>query len=141
MEQLNTNIPPQSCSKPQPREWSIKEIRDMCQEKLGKRPCWYQIQIALELRSGRDVVGCARTGAGKTLSFWIALLMTLAEGREGMIFVVTALNLLGKQNASELEKIGIKAVALNKETAKTPIFQVRLSIDLKIQTHQRPSYL
>ena len=78
-----------------PREWSVKEIHDLVQEEFGKRPCWYQIKIALVLHAGKDVVGCAATGAGKTLSFWIALLMALADGENKMIFVVTPLNLLG----------------------------------------------
>jgi len=30
---------------------------------------------ALALYEGKDVVGCAPTGAGKTMSFWITLLM------------------------------------------------------------------
>jgi len=44
----------------------------------------------------------AATGAGKTLSFWIALLIVLEEGEDKMIFIVTPLNLLGKQNVEML---------------------------------------
>ncbi|KAG6824263.1 hypothetical protein H0H92_007515 [Tricholoma furcatifolium] len=104
-----------------PREWSIKDIRDLVEKRFGKRPCWFQIKVALALRSGKDVVGCAATGAGKTLSFWIALLMALAEGEDKMIFVVTPLNLLGKQNATTLEKAGLRATAVSSENANTTI--------------------
>ena len=58
-----------------PREWTVKEIRDLVSAKLGKCPCWLQIKIALALYAKKDVVAVAATGARKTLSFWIALLM------------------------------------------------------------------
>ena len=80
------------------REWSVEKVRDLVQAKFGKRPCWYQVKTALALYAGKDVIGCAPTGAGKTLSFWIPLLMALEEGRDAMTIVVTPLNLLGKQN-------------------------------------------
>lgn len=85
-----------------PRNWSIKDIRDLVESKFGKRPCWFQIKVALALRAGKDVAGVAATGAGKTLSFWIPLLMALEEGQDKMIVVVTPLNLLGKQTEMQL---------------------------------------
>ena len=43
-----------------------KRIRDIVTEaKFGKRPCWYQVKTALAIYEGKDVVGCASTGAGK----------------------------------------------------------------------------
>ena len=110
-----------------PREWTIKEIRSLVQEKFGKRPCWYQIKVALALRAGKDVVSCAATGAGKTLSFWIALLMALADGEDKMIFVVTPLNLLGKQNVTTLEKAGLSAIAVSSENASATVYKVSSS--------------
>jgi superfamily II DNA/RNA helicase len=80
------------------RSWTIKDICDLVQQKFHRRPCWFQVKVVLALNAGKDVVGCAATGAGKTLSFWIPLLMALKEGKDKMIFVVTPLNLLGKQN-------------------------------------------
>ncbi|KAG6805668.1 hypothetical protein H0H92_014517, partial [Tricholoma furcatifolium] len=62
------------------REWPIQKIRDLVMEKFGKRPCWFQVKVALALRAGKDVIGCAATGAGKTLSFWMAL----ADGEDKM---------------------------------------------------------
>src|SRR6266498_4269436 len=49
--------------------WTIQKIRDLIQARFGKRACWYQVQTALALYEGKDVVGCAPTGAGKTMSF------------------------------------------------------------------------
>jgi hypothetical protein len=37
------------------------------------------------LYAGKDVIGCAPTGTGKTLSFWIPLLMALEEGITGQM--------------------------------------------------------
>ena len=90
-----------------PREWTVQEVRNLIQVKFGKRPCWYQVKTALALYAGKDVIGCTPTGAGKTLSFWIPLLMALEDSRDAMTIVVTPLNLLGKQNEVLLEKAGI----------------------------------
>ena len=106
------------------RDWSIKDIRDLVWKKFNKRACWFQIKIALALREGKDVVGIAATGAGKTLSFWIPLLMALEEGRDSMIVVVTPLNLLGKKSVEELSAAGIKAVAIDSKTATASVFKV-----------------
>ena len=77
-------------------DWTTIKIRDLVQTTFGKWPCWFQIKVAQALYAGKDVIGCAPTGAGKTLSFWIPLLMALKEGEDKMTFVVTPLNLLGK---------------------------------------------
>ncbi|KAK7682120.1 hypothetical protein QCA50_014706 [Cerrena zonata] len=105
------------------REWSIEDIRDLVMKRFGKRACWFQIQIALALRKGKDVVGIAATGAGKTLSFWIALLMAIEEGRDSMVVVVTPLNLLGKKNVEELSAVGISAVAVDSKSATPGVFK------------------
>ena len=109
-----------------PREWTVKEIRDLVMAKLGKRPCWLQIKITLALYAKKDVVAVAATGAGKTLSFWIALLMALEEGQDKMIFVVTPLNLLGKQNVEALDsdRAELSAIAVSSENANPATFEV-----------------
>jgi superfamily II DNA/RNA helicase len=78
-------------------QWSAKRIRELVEARFHKCACWLQIKIALHLHNKKDV-GVAATGAGKTLPFWIPLMMALEEGQDKMIFVVTPLNLLGKQN-------------------------------------------
>ena len=62
-------------SESETHNWTIKRIRDITKAKFGKQPCWYQVKTALAIYEGKDVVGCAPIGAGKTLSFWIPLLM------------------------------------------------------------------
>ena len=93
-----------------PHEWSIKEICDLVKKKCGNHPCWYRIKVALALHAEKNVVSCAATGAGKTLLFWIALLMALSDGKDKMIFIMTLLNLLEKQNVTALEKVGLSVM-------------------------------
>lgn len=104
--------------------WSVESIRELVQQRFHKRACWYQIQVAKALYEGRDVVGCAPTGAGKTLSFWIPLLMALADNRDKMTFVITPLNILGKQNEQQLLDAGLPAIAVSKENANEATFAV-----------------
>ena len=76
--------------------WTIQRIWDITEAKFGKRPCWFQIQTALAIYEGKDIVGCAPTGAGKTLSYWIPLLMALEDKKNKMSFVVTPTQLVRK---------------------------------------------
>jgi ATP-dependent DNA helicase RecQ len=108
--------------------WTIQKIRDLTQAKFGKRACWYQVQTALALYEGKDVVECAPTGAGKTMSFWIPLLMALEDGHDRMSVVVTPLNLLGKQNAKVLDEGGLAAIAVSKDNASRETFNVSLQL-------------
>jgi superfamily II DNA/RNA helicase len=107
------------------RSWTVKEIRDLVERKLCKRPCWFQIKIALAIFQKKDVVGTAATGSGKTLTFWIALLMALEDGEDVMEFIITPLNILGKQTIQDLEVAGIKSIAVSKENANAQTFKVR----------------
>ena len=59
------------------RAWSTQDVRNLVQNKFRKRPCYFQIKVAQTLYAGKDVVACAPTGAGKTLTFWIPILMAL----------------------------------------------------------------
>ncbi|KXN81646.1 hypothetical protein AN958_04068 [Leucoagaricus sp. SymC.cos] len=104
-------------------DWTVERIHALIESYFHKRPCWYQIKVAQALFKRRHVIGCAATGAGKTLSFWIALLMARADGHERTAFVVTPLNLLGKQNADMLMKAGISAIAMSHENANDQVFK------------------
>ena len=97
------------------RSWTIKEIQDLMETQLGNRPCWFQIQIALPIYNKKDVNGTAAIGSGKTLSFWIALLMVLEDGEDRMGLIVTPLNILGKQTIQDLAGAGINAIVVSKE--------------------------
>lgn len=104
------------------RKWTVKEIRDLVQAKFNKRPCWFQVKVAMALYAGKDVVACAPTGAGKTLTFWIPVLMAIADGLDKMTMVVTPLNLLGKQNVTSLSNVGLSAIAVDRKNANVKTF-------------------
>lgn len=106
---------------------SIERIRAVSQEKFKKRPCLWQVKAAQKLLEGRDVVCCVRTGAGKTLSFWLPIAMSMEEGEEKISVVVTPLNLLGKQNESQLVEAGIPAIAVSRLNARRETFKVSAS--------------
>jgi superfamily II DNA helicase RecQ len=97
--------------------WTTDRIIDLVQRRFNKRPCYYQIEVAKALYAGRDVIGCAPTGAGKTLSFWIPLLMAQEEKQQRILFVVSPLNVLAKQNVSVLLDAGISAIAVAAENS------------------------
>ncbi|KAF5345687.1 hypothetical protein D9758_013077 [Tetrapyrgos nigripes] len=100
------------------------KIRKLVEEKTGKKLCWWQIKTALAIYDGKDVVGVARTGAGKTMSFWIALMMSRAEGCDDVTVVVTPLNLLGKQNAIQLNDGSfLSAIAVSKENSNAQTYK------------------
>ena len=100
---------------------------------FGVKPCLWQVKVAQALLKGdKDVVCTVGTGMGKTLGFWIPLLFR----PDGIQIVVTLLNLLGRQNTSSLLKAGIKAVAINVETATPTNFAVSPSINLHLLEHR-----
>ncbi|KAI5982246.1 P-loop containing nucleoside triphosphate hydrolase protein [Pisolithus albus] len=91
-----------------------QQIRRHVQDKFGIRPCHWQLQVARALLNGdKDIVCIAGTGMGKTLGFWIPILFHPG----GIQIVVTPLNALGRQNVASLARAGIKAIAINAETA------------------------
>ena len=49
-------------------------------------------QIKVALYEGNNFIACAATGAGKTLTFWILLLITLGDGMKDLtVIIVTPL--------------------------------------------------
>jgi ATP-dependent helicase YprA (DUF1998 family) len=104
--------------------WTTERITELVLRRFDKRPCWYQLEAAKAFYAGRDVIGCAPTGAGKTLSFWIPLLMAQEEKAKKILFVISPLNVLAKQNVETLTKVGISAIALAAENATAHTFTV-----------------
>ncbi|EPQ58923.1 P-loop containing nucleoside triphosphate hydrolase protein, partial [Gloeophyllum trabeum ATCC 11539] len=110
------------------QKWTFKRIRDLVQAKLGKRPCLWQMKVALALYEGKkDVVAVAPTGAGKTLSFWIPLLMVLEDGQDKTGVIITPLNLLGKQSA-ESELLARAGISGDVEAGKHRVLVVNPEI-------------
>ena len=100
---------------------SIDEMRERARKKLGYEPCLWQLRIVEALlKRDKDIVLIAETGGGKTLTF----MLPLEFCQEGIIIVITPLNLLGKQNVDTLTKMGIRGIALSAETATRENFRV-----------------
>lgn len=118
----------QPAQTPPRQEWTVQRIRDLSQRVFGKRPCWLQVKITLALHAKKDVIGVAATGAGKTLSFWLALLTALEDGEDKMVIVITPLNLLGQQNTKQLTAAGLSSVAVTKENNKPETYKVTRNI-------------
>ncbi|GBE79278.1 hypothetical protein SCP_0204760 [Sparassis crispa] len=99
-------------------------IRDLVKAKFNKRACLFQIKVAQALMERQnDVVAIAATGFGKTLSFWIPLLMALEDGEDKLIIIVTPLNILGKQNVNLLQRANIQAMAIDARNATNEVFE------------------
>jgi superfamily II DNA/RNA helicase len=72
--------------------WTTARITDLVKRRFKKRPCWYQIEVVKAFYAGQDIIGCAPTGAGKTLSFWIPLLMAQEDGESISVFLLNPLS-------------------------------------------------
>ncbi|KAF5361050.1 hypothetical protein D9756_004492 [Leucocoprinus leucothites] len=81
-----------------------------------------EIQVVRAIYSGKNIIGCAPTGARKTLSFWITMFMAMYNKiKQKRVIVITPLNLLGRQTVESLLKVGIWVVLLMKETTTLAI--------------------
>lgn len=103
---------------------TVLEIINRTGNKLGKRPCLLQVKICQAiLRGNKNIICIAATGFGKTLTFFMPLLFS----EDKSIIIVTALNILGKQNADQLNAAGIQSIAVNSENSSdTKIYKVRI---------------
>jgi len=108
---------------------SFANMRITTQEKFGLTPCTWQLQSAQYQLEKRDVVTISPTGSGKTLTFWIPLLFNT----DGIIVIVTPLNILGEKNQKEAEALGFPAINLCKGTATDQAFQVCLTASHVLQ--------
>ncbi len=102
--------------------WVIK-LREKTEAAFSVRPCLWQTKVSLAVLKGDKNVCCiAGTGSGKTMTFWMPLLLR----EDGIQIVVVPLNVLGKQNVDQLAKAGIPAIAITGENATEENFKVRL---------------
>jgi superfamily II DNA helicase RecQ len=66
------------------------------------------------------VITISATGSGKTLNFWLPLLFN----GNGIMVLITPLNILGDKNYNELKEIGINAINLTMSTATEDAYRV-----------------
>ncbi|KAF6749506.1 P-loop containing nucleoside triphosphate hydrolase protein [Ephemerocybe angulata] len=112
-----------------PKVPSEDAIRTLVHETFNKRACKWQIDAAIAVLRGHHVMTCSRTGSGKTLSFWIPLVVAKARGEKKLIIVVTPLNLLGKQGEKSLEDAGFSAIAVSSLNSSNATFKYLQNIE------------
>jgi superfamily II DNA helicase RecQ len=89
----------------------------------------FQAQDATAQLERKDCIMISPSGSGKTLTFWIPLLFN----NNGIIIIVTALNILGDKNVEELSKLSINAVnAVTGASATDELFKVSSSFHHKV---------
>lgn len=101
----------------------IRRVRSLCETTLGSSPCLWQIRVAFAILKGeKDVICVARTGAGKSLTFYLPLVVRM----EGIIIIVVPLNALASEMASDLCSMGFAAIAITASTSSSKNFNVSL---------------
>jgi superfamily II DNA helicase RecQ len=101
-----------------------EEIRNKVIEAFNIHPCEFQITDAIAQLQRKEVVTISPTGSVKTLTFWIPLLFN----DDGIIIVITALNILGAQNVIELAKLGLPAMNITGDNATSQLFTVCINL-------------
>ena len=84
-----------------------REVQEKVKEVFGFTPCLWQIHIIRTVLNGDDVIPIARTGSGKSITYWIPVLFI----KYGISIIVTPLKLLGSQFAGMLQDNGITAIS------------------------------
>ncbi|KAG2144045.1 P-loop containing nucleoside triphosphate hydrolase protein [Suillus cothurnatus] len=92
---------------------SIERIQQTAEQVFGYKPCLWQVKSALGQLEQQDVITISATGSGKTLNFWLPLLFN----GNGIMVLITPLNILGDKNYNELKEIGINGINLTMSTA------------------------
>ncbi|XP_047950861.1 DEAD-box ATP-dependent RNA helicase 36 [Salvia hispanica] len=84
-------------------EWAV----NTCKELKMKRPTPVQYHCIPKILAGRDVLGLAQTGSGKTAAFVLPILQRLAEDPYGVFaLVVTPTRELAHQLADQFKALG-----------------------------------
>ena len=68
-----------------------REVQEKVKEVFGFTPCLWQIHIIRTVLNSDDVIPIARTGSGKSITYWIPVLFI----KYGISIIVTPLKLLG----------------------------------------------
>ena len=97
-----------------------EEVRAQVKAVFGFEPCLWQIQVVCAVLAGEDVITIARTGSGKSITYWMPALFI----KYGIIIVVTPLSLLGAQFVQMLKDNGISAICIPAADATNEVFEV-----------------
>ena len=100
------------------------EVQERIKEVFGFTPCLWQIHVIHAILAGDDVITIAKTGSGKSMTYWMPVLFI----KYGISTIVTPLKLLGSQFAQMLEDNGISTISITAANATNELFDVNLSI-------------
>ena len=56
-----------------------EEVRAQVKAVFGFEPCLWQIQVVRAVLAGEDVITIARTGSGKSITYWMPALFNMAS--------------------------------------------------------------
>ena len=99
----------------------FNEIRLKTFKCFDRTPCAWQVHICEQVLHGdRDIISIAGTGMGKTMTFWMPLLFR----PQGIQIIATPLNILGEQNSTLLDRLGIEGIFISAVTVTEHNFQV-----------------
>ena len=111
---------------------SINDLRMEVQSAYGIVPCMFQARDAISQLKQKDCIMISPTGSGKTLTFWIPLLFN----NNGIIIIITALNILGDKNVDEHLRLGIRAANISGALATDDLFKVNFLQSPAMHTYQ-----
>ncbi|KAG2090508.1 hypothetical protein BD769DRAFT_1371631 [Suillus cothurnatus] len=97
---------------------SVTDMKTIIHSKFSITPCTWQLQLALHQLERKNVFMISLTGSGKMFTFWIPLLFN----DNGIILMVTPLNILGKKTHNEAKMLGFPAYNLSAENATDEAF-------------------
>src|ERR1700678_2875449 len=87
---------------------SDREVQERVKEVFGFMPCLWHIRVVRAILTGDDVITIAKTGSGKSMTYWMPVLFI----KYGISVIVTLLKLLGSQFAQMLEENRISAISI-----------------------------
>ncbi|XP_002168355.2 probable ATP-dependent RNA helicase DDX49 isoform X1 [Hydra vulgaris] len=112
-------------------EWLNKQ----CLEMGISKPTEIQVSCIPEILSGRDCIGSAKTGSGKTAAFALPIIQKLSEDPYGIFaLILTPTRELAIQIADQFKALG-KSIGLNDAVIIGGLDMVKQGMELSNQPH------
>ena len=113
---------------------SDRKVQERVKEVFSFMPCLWQIHVVRAILTGDDVITIAKTGSGKSMTYWMPVLFI----KYRISIIVTPLKLLGSQFAQMLEENRISAISITVANATNELFEVNLPTT--ISYFMRPTF-
>ncbi|KAI3596411.1 atp-dependent dna helicase [Moniliophthora roreri] len=121
-----------------PRAVSHEFLSTVVQNLFGYPPRSWQLDAAIKILKGHDVIVVAGTGAGKSLIFAIVAIASAAVGFPGVVLVICPLKALQRDqvehfnsmsttvvnpDGGQFQTINLSAVAINEDNNSNALFK------------------